>query len=194
MSDSTVCPPTQTWTWLGDKPFYLADGNEYTVEELILIQRSRTNNEDGSERRATITGMDGTHYTVAGEYRFEGDFTIRASYPIHAVNQHTRWIREPNPDDEPDVVQGWFVPVPLDQVMRLQHINGLPIRSRDTFGMFAGGMSLTKVKRRTPSEIASDAAERAERNPGLLETLSDDIKPGESPRDHIARRASEEPH
>ena len=61
----------------------------YTAEELELIRISKTNNEDGSKRRTTVYDIDGNAYTLPGQQRHDGDFTMPSGFRIY--RQH--WIR-----------------------------------------------------------------------------------------------------
>ena len=155
---------------------------EYSEEELELIRISKTDNEDGSKRRTTVHDMDGCAYTLPGQQRHDGDFTMPSSYPLHAlpdpVNQQY-WIRAPKEGEAPEFRGGWFV---IDRRrFRLVHPNSKPIRYMDTIGMFPGSPTISPDLRK-PRDIKDEAALQAAEKPGIYDSLIDDIKPGVSPR------------
>ena len=151
---------------------------EYTAEEIHLIEASKSRNAEGS-KRTIVCDNAGRQYTVAGLNRFPGDFTMPSGIEVHAVSTSPHWIRAPAPGEATEFTGGWFVRE--TRRMHLVHSNARPIRHADTIGMFPGGMTIV-FDSRTLEEIREEAASQQEANPGILDELTDDILPGDSPR------------
>ena len=110
----------------------------YTAEELELIRISKTNNEDGSKRRTTVYDIDGNAYTLPGQQRHDGDFTMPSGFRIYrqhwtratkeywirdftGVGNWQYWIRATKQGEAPEFRGGWFV---IDRRrLRLVHPN-----------------------------------------------------------------------
>ena len=155
---------------------------EYTPEELALIESSKVPSAEGAQKRTTIRDLHGRSYTLAGLNRFPGDFTVPASFPLAHIREppsNPQWIRAPDPGEPPEFPGGWFVRE--KRKGHLAHPNAKPIRHADTMGMFPGGMTMV-FNSRNPEEVREEVASQAAANPGILDTLVDDIEPGASPR------------
>ena len=160
---------------------------DYTEEERALIAESQAPDGDGNQRRAFVRDINGRLCTLAGMNRWNGDFTMRAGYPLSKVAElgpQAHWIREPDFDDPPGTVDRGYAHVEGRAI--LVHSNSRPARRHDTVGMFPEGMTLV-VDSRTPEELREEAESASASKPGVYGDLEDDIRLGESPREHTRR-------